>query len=244
MSSCVLSPVKPKLSIKCAIGCRGDACPRCGRLAYTKCVNFAFKGLHSNWVTDDIVASQRPFDWMFDDKEFDLMQQFKDRGIGAIFNLTEPGEHSHCGSGKVLEAGFTYTPEKVMTAGIKYFNFSWKDMTAPSLEDALPILRTAVTELERESKIFVHCHAGLGRTGLIIACVLVARDRITADEAIEKVRANRPRALQTTSQMSFVREFAQQVRAGTVVVEPLLVSPRAKAPQVMWDESRVSPRLG
>jgi hypothetical protein len=38
---------------------------------------------------------------------------FHRANINAIFNLTEPGEHPHCGDG-ILDSGFSYTPELFM----------------------------------------------------------------------------------------------------------------------------------
>jgi len=37
----------------------------------------------------------------------------------------------------------------------------------------------------------VHCHAGLGRTGVLIACYLIYSIRLTSHEAIMKVREAR-----------------------------------------------------
>ena len=60
-----------------------------------------------------------------------LVEQFKEHGITAIFNLTQPGEHPYCGVG-LKASGFTYSPENFMKAGIKHFNYAWKDMTTPT----------------------------------------------------------------------------------------------------------------
>lgn len=45
--------------------------------------------------------------------------------------------------------------------------------------------------LRIKQQVAVHCHAGLGRTGLLIACYLVYSERMTAKEAIHFVRENR-----------------------------------------------------
>ena len=56
------------------------------------------------------------------------------KGVTAVFNLQEPGEHPYCGDGIDLKHGFSYTPENLMKNGISYFNFYWKDLTNPSNE--------------------------------------------------------------------------------------------------------------
>lgn len=53
----------------------------------------------------------------------------------------------------------------------------------------------------------MHCHAGFGRTGIVIACILIACQGLTADIAIELVRVRRPGSVQTSRQELFVREF-------------------------------------
>lgn len=59
-------------------------------------------------------------------------------------------------------------------------------------------------------RIAVHCHAGLGRTGLTIACFLVAcGEAASAAQAVEMVRAARPGSLQTQAQVMFVSIFEQ-----------------------------------
>ncbi len=53
----------------------------------------------------------------------------------------------------------------------------------------------------------MHCLAGLGRTGTIAACCLVASGRSPAD-AIRAVRAARPGSVQNPAQEAFVVAFA------------------------------------
>ncbi|RYH31279.1 hypothetical protein EON65_03015 [archaeon] len=40
-------------------------------------------------------------------------------------------------------------------------------------------------------QIAVHCHAGFGRTGLAIACILIAKDLLECSQVIQFVRHRR-----------------------------------------------------
>lgn len=81
------------------------------------------------------------------------------------------------------------------------------DMRPPrSPRAVLPVVERLLAEVEGGHSAVVHCWAGLGRTGTVVACALVARGRRAAD-AIAAVRAVRPGAVQTEEQAAFVAEF-------------------------------------
>jgi protein tyrosine phosphatase domain-containing protein 1 len=61
----------------------------------------------------------------------------------------------------------------------------------------------------QKRRIAVHCHAGLGRTGLAIACYFVYSRAYTAEGAVRMVRQHRQGALQTSQQVLFVSVFEQ-----------------------------------
>jgi len=46
----------------------------------------------------------------------------------------------------------------------------------------------------------VHCAAGLGRAGTILACYFIKYMKCTAEEAINKVREQRPGSIQSETQ--------------------------------------------
>lgn len=83
-----------------------------------------------------------------------------------------------------------------MAAGINHFNYSWPDMTAPRLSLLKDIIIVACNELDKGHRIAVHCHAGYGRTGIVIACILIVRYSMTSIAAISHVRDKRKGSVQ------------------------------------------------
>uniref|UniRef100_A0A8C9L2I4 Tyrosine specific protein phosphatases domain-containing protein n=1 Tax=Pavo cristatus TaxID=9049 RepID=A0A8C9L2I4_PAVCR len=91
---------------------------------------------------------------------------------------------------------------------VYFYNFGWKDYGVASLTTILDMVKVMAFALQ-EGRVAVHCHAGLGRTGVLVACYLVFATRMTADQAILFVRAKRPNSIQTRGQLLCIREFTQ-----------------------------------
>lgn len=76
--------------------------------------------------------------------------------------------------------------------------------TPAQLERGIALIREALTSGKR---VAVHCGAGLGRTGTLLAAYLVA-EGYTPDSAIERVRAVRPGSVETLEQEQAIYRFA------------------------------------
>ena len=99
--------------------------------------------------------------------------------------------------------------------GIEILRFAIEDMGVPreaESEGFEAFVRDVVQRMEQGQNVVVHCRGGLGRTGTLAACVLVALGRHSADEAIAAVRAARKGTVQTREQEDFVRLFEETVR--------------------------------
>lgn len=62
----------------------------------------------------------------------------------------------------------------------------------------------------RPAATLVHCHYGLDRTGAVLACYLVARERFHARQAIDYIRQQRPQAMFAPGYAEAVELFEEQ----------------------------------
>jgi len=93
--------------------------------------------------------------------------------------------------------------------GLESLWFPIADLSAPANVEATSVLVDRILgHLSRGDTVVVHCRAGLGRSGTVAACCLVARGR-RADTAIRLVRAARPGAVEADAQARFVARFAR-----------------------------------
>jgi len=87
-----------------------------------------------------------------------------------------------------------------------------RDQGVPTLAEAAELAVWCVEAVERGEKVVLHCMGGLGRTGTIASCSLVAAG-MSVRSALTAVRASRgPRAVETREQERFVEQFAREYR--------------------------------
>lgn len=195
--------------------CMGRNCNRCGHTAFMRQTPPGpIDGLHSNWVTGDVLACQRPSSRIIE--EFDLIGQFRRNRITAIVNLQEPGEHPFCGDG-INTSGFSYYPEEFMNERVYFYNFPWEDMCTPSLKQMLNIVKVMSMSVQSDNKVAVHCHAGFGRTGMVIACFLIYFRKMPPAEAVRAVRTQRGKCIEKKRQLEYVYDFARFIKASQIV---------------------------
>jgi len=206
---------RARQGLHCSLFCGGSSCKHesWDAMKPSEQEAAAIEGLNSNWVGDSVIASQRPSTSLF--LKYPIISQFRSNKLTGVFNLQEKGEHGSCGPDGVYESsGYSYNGSAdLMPHGVSYYEFPWPDMTAPQQDVVLRSVQVMDHHIKSKGRVLVHCHAGLGRTGLMIACYFVYSKHMPSAEAIEIVRHSRPGAIQPPCASGSVLRVARPVHS-------------------------------
>jgi atypical dual specificity phosphatase len=99
----------------------------------------------------------------------------------------------------------------VNDAGMMLVHVPVVDMEAPTQEQLDQCVSVIDRANEQKMGVAVHCGAGLGRTGVVLACFFITRG-LTARDAISRVRRMRPGSIETDEQAEAIEDFAHRHR--------------------------------
>jgi protein-tyrosine phosphatase len=126
-----------------------------------------------DWLTDEIAAWQR-------------------EGVETVFSLLTPLEEQ--------ELDLTAEAAVTQSHGLDFISFPIPDREVPTSEVSLAqALNQVDRQLSTNRNVLVHCRQGVGRSGLIAACLLIGRG-MDADTAITRLSAARGAPIPDTAE--------------------------------------------
>jgi atypical dual specificity phosphatase len=96
---------------------------------------------------------------------------------------------------------------------IDYLHLMVEDYGVPNME----VLDEAVNYIDKKIQsgkpVLVHCAAGKGRTGALLAAYMIKKENLTAEQAIEQIRLMRPGSVQSVTQETALSMYEKYVRS-------------------------------
>lgn len=148
--------------------------------------------------------TKRPtnFSWLIENKlagcgmptSFEEINWVRNQGVKSIITMTEDS-----------------LPNSWLDE-MEYLHVPTEDLTAPDLEKIDSAVDYIDERIRNKEPVMVHCAAGIGRTGTILASYLIKYQKMTAREAIEKVRNERPGSVQSDMQEMAVSMYEKYLK--------------------------------
>lgn len=165
---------------------------------------------YSYRVTERIWAGEYPV-WEWNPSmQVRQLRLYTDFGITDFLDLTEVGEMPPY--------------EALLPPQVRRYSFPIPNCGVP--HDVRSVDRMfdrmeGVLRNHPERRLYIHCHGGVGRTGMIVACVLARLWNLDADEALDEMRrrfaaharSSWMSAPETEAQIDFVRAYAAYKRS-------------------------------
>lgn len=143
-------------------------------------------------IDNELAGSAAPGSW---GNIIDDLEQICAKGIKRIITLTE---------------------EPLPRIFLDEYNFESlhipiQDYTAPSVEQIFKTVEYIEESRKQKKPVLVHCHAGIGRTGTMLAAYFVYRGYTTAD-AVKHIRNIRFGSIETDEQIDAIYQFEQVLK--------------------------------
>ena len=95
---------------------------------------------------------------------------------------------------------------------VNYLHILSNDMSVPEFDDLVYAVDFIHRRITNNEPVLVHCLAGMGRTGVILACYLIKYQKMSASEATEKIREERPGSIQSYPQEEIIFRFEKSLK--------------------------------
>jgi protein-tyrosine phosphatase len=143
-----------------------------------------------------LAARPRGGDWLVDE-----IANWKQSGISSILSLLTPEEER--------DLDLRDEASEAKQQGLEFSSFPILDRQVPQSELKLgEVLEKLDRTLSSERNVVVHCRQGVGRTGLVAACLLV-KNGMSPGAAVETVSVARGVAIpETSAQRDWIERYA------------------------------------
>ena len=159
-------------------------------------------------VTKNIYAGEYPRN-KDDESSYAKLKHFESFGITHFVDLTEVGE--------------LQPYESLLYKGAKCFRFPIKDESIPQSTEDVRGLIAKITKVIKDSpkaKVYIHCWGGVGRTGLIVGCLLGELYRKNYDETLKMLeqlfmacpKSAKRHTPETAEQHQFIAKYIQELK--------------------------------
>jgi atypical dual specificity phosphatase len=109
-----------------------------------------------------------------------------------------------------LEAEHELSTPDVEAASIEHRTAPFADMHAPAAHDMIDLCIALDGLFAAGKSVCVHCRAGLGRTGTVLAAYLLWKGH-SVEAALQKIRAKEPKFVSTETQERFLRALDEAI---------------------------------
>lgn len=154
-----------------------------------------------------IMPRPRAGDWLLDE-----IAGWADEGVDLVVSLLEPSE--------IDELGLQREKEFCTARGIEFIAFPIPDRGVPvSFDDIARVVRRLGDWMQAGKSVAVHCRAGIGRSALVAACVMIV-EGTEAGVALDRIASARGVPVPDTDQQrAWVFAFRDALKpdSGTAV---------------------------
>ena len=144
-----------------------------------------------------VFRSPMPFGW--DNDTGETFRQYQHANVSTVVVLVGE-EECRIEAGRDLRAFY-------IAEGLQVIDLPIPDWGVPEFAEANRAVDRTLKLARSGQNIAIHCHAGIGRTGLFSACLARRVLGLSGEEAIAWVRRVVPRAIETEEQIQFVKAF-------------------------------------
>jgi len=153
-------------------------------------------------VHGKITKKPTNFSWLIEEKlagsgmptSFDELDWIVKQGVKSIVTMTENS-----------------LPQQWVSK-LEYLHVPTPDFSAPDMQKIDMTVDFIHQNITDNQAVMVHCAAGLGRAGTILACYFVKYKKFSAKEAIKKIRKERPGSIQSENQELAITFYEKHIK--------------------------------